>query len=202
MRTSPATRARHQLMSLAPTCALALLASGPLYASPDADPQHAAANALPLAPVQSIFHIAKSENRNQVHYGVQVDAACRPVGAQPVYSYWREFKRGPEVTSRLLDLEQPAYGLSEPRYVRDTASGGQIRISLRALPRRPLIIDVFRSAGHCAARTVIAIDQQAAVLTSIYVDIGFLFSVNYALVQGIRVADGRLVQEKIRRGAS
>jgi len=33
--------------------------------------------------VSSAFFIAKSENRNQVHYGVHVDAACSPVGAEP-----------------------------------------------------------------------------------------------------------------------
>jgi hypothetical protein len=34
---------------------------------------------------------------------------------------------------------------------------------------------------------------------SIYIDLGFLFSVNYALVRGIRLADGRAVQEQLRR---
>jgi hypothetical protein len=172
--------------------------TAPLRASPDADPERAGASALPIAATHSLFHIEKSENKNQVHYGVHVDQACRPVGEQPVYGYWRELERGPEVTSRLLDLEQPAYGLIAPRYVRQTPQGGQIRLSLRAFAKRPLIIDTFRAgAGRCATRTVVAIERQAAVLTSIYVDIGFLFSVNYALVRGVRVADGRLVQEKI-----
>lgn len=152
---------------------------------------------LPVASVQSLFYIAKSENKNQVHYAVVVDAACRPKGAHPVYGYWRELEKGPGVVSRLLDHEQRAYGVSEPRYIRQTSTGGQIRIALRGFPERPLIIETFRAGTGCGARTYVAIRGQSALLTSIYVDLGFLFSINYAMLQGVRVADGARVQEKI-----
>jgi hypothetical protein len=160
-------------------------------------PSTALRGELPSATVQSLFFIAKSENKNQVHYAVAVDASCRPVGNHPVYGYWRELKVGPRVVSPLLEHEQRAYGLSEPRFVRQTAEGGQIRVSLRGFPERPLIIDTFRQGSGCAARTQTTIQQQPALLTWIYVDIGFLFSVNYAIVRGIRIADGVAVQEKI-----
>jgi hypothetical protein len=158
----------------------------------------AAPVALPAAPVQSIFFIAKSENKNQVHYAIQVDGACAPVGAKPVYGYWRDLEKGPRAVSKLLDHEQRAYGLSEPRYVRALPEGGgQIRIALRGFPERPLTIDIFRQGAACAARARTVIQGQPAVLTSIYVDIGFLFSVNYAMLRGVRIADGAAVQEKI-----
>src|SRR5690348_6852763 len=67
---------------------------------------------LPSAPVSSVFYLAKSENKNQVHYAVRVDDRCRPVGAAPVYGYWRDLEVGPSATSRLLQHEQPAYGLT------------------------------------------------------------------------------------------
>ena len=153
--------------------------------------------ALPGAPVQSLFFIAKSQNKNQVHYAVVVDAACRPVGSHPVYGYWRELEVGPRAVSSLLDHEQRAYGLNEPRFVSRNKTGGQIRISLRGFPERPLIIDTFRQGSGCAARTQTTIQKQPALLTWIYVDIGFLFSVNYAIVRGVRIADGVTVQEKI-----
>ena len=35
------------------------------------------------------------------------------------------------------------------------------------------------------------------VLQSIYIDIGFLFSINYAELTGVRVQDGQRVQEKL-----
>ena len=175
-------------IALSIMCGLLLLA---------ALPSTALRGELPSATVQSLFFIAKSENKNQVHYAVAVDASCRPVGNHPVYGYWRELKVGPRVVSPLLEHEQRAYGLSEPRFVRRTAEGGQIRVSLRGFPERPLIIDTFRKGSGCAARTQTTIQQQPALLTWIYVDIGFLFSVNYAIVRGIRIADGVAVQEKI-----
>ncbi|MEY4582249.1 MAG: hypothetical protein RL701_6952 [Pseudomonadota bacterium] len=160
-----------------------------------------AAVQLPAAEVQSLFFISKSENKNQVHYAVLVDDACRPVGDHPVYGYWRELEVGPQATSKLLDHEQRAYGVGEPRYVRSTDKGGEIRISLRGFPERPLFIETFRQVdgrrSRCAARTHIMIQHQPAILSSIYIDLGFLFSVNYALVRGVRIADGVAVEEKI-----
>ena len=43
---------------------------------------------------ESTFFISRSENRNQVHYGVRVGEDCRPVGTSPdlriTYSWrWR-----------------------------------------------------------------------------------------------------------------
>jgi hypothetical protein len=156
------------------------------------------ARKLPAAPVQSVFHIEKSENRNQVHYAVRVDAACHPQGAKPVVGYWRNLEEGPRAVSALLEHEQVAYGLTEPRYVRSTPEGGQIRISLRGFPARPLNIYTFRQGVACAARAVTTIQNQAAALTSIYVKIGFLFSVDYAILRGLRLVDGAAVQEKMR----
>jgi hypothetical protein len=175
-----------------PLLVLAVLAE-PLEASPSV----AAKPELPLAPVQSLFHIAKSENKNQVHYAVKVDAACKPVGERPVYGYWRELERGPKVTSPLLDHEQRAYGVNEPRSIKRLASSAEILVSLRAFPERPLIIQVFQAESRCVARTVTQIQKQSALLQSIYIDLGFLFSVNYALLTGVRVQDGQRVQEKV-----
>jgi Domain of unknown function (DUF4833) len=157
-----------------------------------------ASHRVPAATVQSVFHIEKSENRNQVHYAVRVDAGCHPQGARPVFGYWRDFEVGPRATSVLLDREQVAYGLTPPRYVRSTPEGGQIRVSLRGFPARPLTIDTFRQGTLCAARAVTTIQNEAAALTSIYVKIGFLFSVDYAILRGLRLVDGSAVQEKMR----
>ena len=45
--------------------------------------------------VQSVFHVSKSQNRNQVHYALRLDQQCRPVGKAPVYGYWKKLeKRG------------------------------------------------------------------------------------------------------------
>jgi len=153
---------------------------------------------LPVAPVQSVFHIAKSENKNQVHYGVRVDRDCHPIGENPVYAYWRMRELGPNSTEPLLDREQPAYGLHERQVVQHTLRADRIRVRLRAFADHPISIEVFRNGQRCLARALLRVHEQPAVLQSIYIDIGFLFSLNYALVRGVRVADAHAVQEKLR----
>lgn len=155
------------------------------------------AGRLPLAPVHSVFHVAKSENKNQVHYGVRVDRLCRPAGKSPVYAYWRMRERGPRQFERLLGHEQPAYGLHDSQRVERSARGGKVRVQLRAFPDRPITIEVYRQAQGCVARGLVRIHHQPAIVQSIYIDIGFLFSLNYAQVSGVRIADGRAVQEKL-----
>ncbi len=148
-------------------------------------------------PVGSVFFISKSENRNQVHYAVQVDAQCQPKGKKPLYGYWRDFEVGPKATSPLLDREQSAYGLTDPRWVKSHGTGGEIRIGLRGFPDRPLTIQTFQTAAGCRANALTTIGKAPAALRSIYVEIGFLFSIDYVIVRGLRVQDGRPIQEKV-----
>ena len=145
----------------------------------------------------SVFFIAKSENKNQVHYAVKLDDRCRPVGTAPLYGYWREQEKGPRITSPLLKHEQSAYGLTEPRWIKARDQGGEIRIGLRGFPDRPLTIDTYMSDAQCRARARTTIAGQDAVLSSIFVQIGFLFSIEYVLLRGTRLADGKPVQEKV-----
>lgn len=157
----------------------------------------AAVDGLPSAPINSVFHIAKSENRNQVHYAVSVDERCRPRGAAPISGYWREYEEGPEVTETLRDHQQRAYGLNEPRKIKVGERGGDVLISLRALPERALLIMTFREGDGCRARAFTRINGQPALLSSIYVELGLLFSVDYVVLRGLRVADGKPIQERI-----
>jgi hypothetical protein len=152
---------------------------------------------LPSSPVSSVFHIEKSENRNQVHYAIRVDARCRPVGNAPMYGYWRDFEDGPKAVSPLLDHEQPAYGLTAPRSIVLSEEGGEIRIGMRGFPDRALRVVTFKQGDSCRARAFTPIRKEPAVLRSIYVELGLLFSVDYVLVRGTRVADGREVKEKV-----
>jgi hypothetical protein len=49
--------------------------------------------------VRSVFFIAKSQNRNQVHYGIRLDRECNPIGTRPVFAYWRMFENQGEGAS-------------------------------------------------------------------------------------------------------
>jgi hypothetical protein len=148
-------------------------------------------------PVTSVFFIAKSQNRNQVHYGVRVDAHCRIASAASVYAYWREFEVGPRAVSPLLGIEQPAYGMTAPRAIADAGGASRVAFSLRAFAQRSITIQSFGSAGACKAWAITTIAKQPALLRSIYVELGFLFSVDYLQLDGYRLSDGAAVFERI-----
>lgn len=177
---------------------VATLSFGVAFAQGGARRAAASAASSPAGrPPASVFHIAKSENRNQVHYGVRVDDDCRPVGATPVYGYWRDFEVGPSARSELLDREQPAYGLTRPRFVEHRDEGGTVSIGLRGFPDRSIRVETFREGESCRARALTKIGGQVAVLNHIYVELGLLFSIDYVIVRGLRLPDGRPIQEKV-----
>ena len=81
---------------------------------------------------KGVFFVRK-RNRNQVHYGIHVDASCTPVGATPVFGYWRMLEHGPLRDRKPATLARdPAYG--SPNKILDQGdAGGRVGIRLRAL---------------------------------------------------------------------
>ncbi|MGA7120151.1 MAG: DUF4833 domain-containing protein [Polyangiaceae bacterium] len=146
--------------------------------------------------VPSVFFIAKSENRNQVHYGIRLDAACRPAGDTPVFAYWRMLERGPLATEPLLALEQGAYGVSAQRVAARNASGGTVLVTLNALPKRPVFIESIAVGATCTATARATINGVFATLTSVFVQLRWPFGVDSLLISG-RASDGRLIRERI-----
>lgn len=117
----------------------------------------------------SAFFISKSENRNQVHYAVAVDANCAPAGDAPVRPYWRLLEDGPTLTAPLLDREQRAYGIASQSVTLRTATSGSVAVTLRALPKRPLtIVTAKGSTGACLVSVYTVIQGQPAQLHSIH----------------------------------
>ncbi len=147
--------------------------------------------------VPSVFFVAKSENRNQVHYGVHLDASCAPVGAQPLYAYWRMLEHGPHATEPLLSREVPAYGIAEQRVLERTAGGGRVLIRLNALPGRAIVITTGGHDGACEASATTVIDGTRASLRSVYAKLRWPFGVDYLLLSGRSLADGRALEEKL-----
>jgi hypothetical protein len=192
-------RGRGRAVAAGITRASAIVLASALVVGLGGPPGEAATAPLKTGrPLGSVFHIAKSQNKNQVHYGVKVDAQCRPLGNSPVYGYWRDYEEGPKVTSPLLSHELPAYGLTRPRFIKRTETGGSVGIGLRGFPDRAITIETFRTAqGRCLAHALTRIKKQQAVLRSIYVELGFLFSVDYVVVRGVALPDGHPLQEKV-----
>jgi len=144
----------------------------------------------------SVFFVAKSENRNQVHYGIRLDRACRPAGDTPVFAYWRMLERGPLATEPLLALEQAAYGVASQRVEARTDSGGTVVLTLSALPKRTVFIESTAVGANCTANARTTIDRAPATLTSVFVQLRWPFGVDSLLISG-RAPDGRAVSERI-----
>ena len=143
----------------------------------------AGAGAAPVANIVPIFTIAKSENKNQVEYVVRVDDRCAPVGPAPVSAYWRMVENGPTRTEPILPHEEAAYGLASQTVVASGDGGGNARVVLRALPKRPIDVVTERGRdGTCRALAELPIAGTPAHLFNVYVHLRW-DGVDYLLLQ-------------------
>jgi hypothetical protein len=147
--------------------------------------------------VASVFFVAKSENRNQVHYGVRLDAACAPAGAQPVFAYWRMLERGPRATEPLLSREQGAYGIAGQWVLERREDGGRVLVRLGALPDRSIAVQTSRRDGGCHAEATTSIGGGPASLTRVFAQLRWPFGVDYLELAGRSLSDGRVVTERL-----
>jgi hypothetical protein len=123
--------------------------------------------------VRSVFFVAKSENRNEVHYAVRVDEACAPVGDEPVFPYWVLGEEGGREED-LLPLEHQAYGLGAQRVAERTGSGGAVDLTLRALPTQRVRVQTWRGPGGCEGHASTEVPGAWVELVRVYVEIGWL----------------------------
>ncbi len=144
----------------------------------------------------SVFLVAKSENKNQVHYGVRVDQACNVIGTSPLYGYWRMLEKNGEIEP-ILSREIRAYGLHPVQRIEKTGGATTIHARMNAIPDRQLRVTVARTAAGCEAQATIPIAGADAQLRLIYIRLAWPFGVDYILLRGARMADGHSVEEKI-----
>jgi hypothetical protein len=154
------------------------------------------ADQMPPLNLNSVFIVAKSENRNQVHVGVHVDPACQVVGTNPLYGYWRMLEKKGEIEP-ILSREVRAYGIDPVQKIEKNGDTTTITTRLNAIPDRVLRVNVTRTASGCGAEATMSIAGADARLRLIYVRIGWMFSVDYILLRGSRMPDGHTVEEKI-----
>jgi hypothetical protein len=173
--------------------ALSVLAVVPKVAHGDSPTE------APPRDVTSVFFVAKSENKNQVHYGVHLDPSCAPTGRSPVFAYWRMFEKGPLAIEPLLAREVRAYGFGEQRVLPREGGAGRVALTLQALPGRPIVIaSAAGGAGACLANATTTIGGVPAFLTSVYAKLSWPFGVDSLTLSGRAVADGREVRERVR----
>jgi hypothetical protein len=148
--------------------------------------------------VRSIFFVAKSENKNQVHYGVHLDRSCAPAGDRPVFAYWRMFEHGPDAVEPVLPVELQAYGVVDEHVVAVDGAGGRVEVTVAALRDRVISIETHASAAGCVATATTSIGGVQASLWSVYVRLRWPFGVDSLTLAGRARDDGRIVEEKVR----
>lgn len=148
--------------------------------------------------VRSVFYVAKSENQNQVHYGLRLDAACRPVGKRPVFAYWSRHRASGRVDAPLEGLGARFYGASDEQKVRVGSTGGSVQMYVKALDRVQVEIAIERTDKGCVAVPTTTIQGERASLTRAYLQLGrFGLSVKHVDLLGTRVRDRARVVQRI-----
>lgn len=141
--------------------------------------------------LSDVMVVAKSSNKNEVHYAAYVDEKCAPAGATPVHPYWLMLERGPGVTEPLSSRELRVLGVASQDVAGDT-----IRFVVSGIPSRTFIAHTGRGAeGTCTSWVETTIAGAEARLLGVYVK-QKLFGVAYVLLTG-RTPEGKDVQERL-----
>jgi hypothetical protein len=164
-------------------------------------PLGAAADKVTFGPhdVHSAFYVSKSENKNEVHYGVHLDADCRPQGKEPVFAYWKRLKKGVRVDEPLIGMGVRVYSASDDQAVTITPTGGRVVMHVKALERLPVDVRIEKGKDGCSVVPYVMLKGEKARLSYAFLQLGmFGISVKYIDVWGVRKSDGRKVTEQFR----
>src|SRR5215471_18941876 len=125
------------------TCFMKLIIAGAVSAALLATTSVARADQT----ISSVMFVTKSENKNQVHYGLRLTDACGFASSSPMYAYWKMLEKGANVTEPILSREERAYGIAKQE-----VAGDVLTVVLRGVPARPIRIHVARGDdGKCTA---------------------------------------------------
>ena len=149
--------------------------------------------------VHSAFYVSKSENKNEVHYGVHLDADCRPQGTGPVFAYWKRLKKGVRVDEPLIGMGMRVYSASEDQTVTITPTGGRVVMYVKALERLPVDVRIAKGKDGCSVVPYVVLKGEKARLSYAFLQLGmFGITVKHIDVWGVRESDRRKVTERFR----
>lgn len=148
--------------------------------------------------MHSTFHVAKSENQNQVHYAVRLDAQCKPSGKRPVFAYWQRLRSGKRVDGELDGLGTTVYGASDEQKITYKPNGASsVEMHVRALKKVRIVIELEKTTQGCKAVAYTTIQGQRARLSHAFLQLGALGILpKYVDVVGFRVSDGKRIAER------
>ena len=148
--------------------------------------------------VRTVFHIAKSDDRNRVDYGIHLDARCQPVGDEPVYAYWHRFEPGFPRFGDLGFMDSRVYGISSQSVPTRSDDGTWVEMHLAAFPDLRILVLVQRHDGRCVARAQIPVRGQPAFVDRVFVQLRQPLGVEYVRFRGVDVQTGQPVSERRR----
>jgi hypothetical protein len=139
----------------------------------------------------SVLVVTKSDNRNELHYGVLMNQACAPAVSDAIRPYWLMRERGPHVTETLSNRERDRLGVTH-----QDVDGQQIRFFLAGMPARAFVAHVARdTTGSCTSWVDTTVAGLPARVVGVHAKLRF-FGIDYVQITG-RTPDGKLVQERI-----
>jgi len=147
--------------------------------------------------VPTVFYISKSDDRNRVDYGIHLDETCRPIGSEPVFTYWRRFEPNEQRIGDLNELDRQAYGVAAQQVLAGPRTT-RVVLQIRALPVRVVTVVVREVEGRCEAFAQMTISGRRARLDHVFVQLGGLFRVDHIDVRGASLDSSAPAHERIR----
>jgi hypothetical protein len=83
----------------------------------------------------TLFVITKSENKNEVHYDLQLGKDCSFASEDPIHAYWRDLEISETATSELTIIERSGYGVGRSARSARIGSASPYARCLRARSR-------------------------------------------------------------------
>ena len=144
--------------------------------------------------VQTVFVIGKSDDGNQMQYGIHLDAQCVLEGKEPVYRYWRELDKGPNALVAPGWFDGLGYGIERQTVRADKLSVG---ITIKPAPTRLIEIVARKEGERCQAAAYTAISGKKAELKMIFIQLSGPLSVSAVTIRGVDLTSGEPVSERI-----
>lgn len=148
--------------------------------------------------VRTMFVIGKNTDRNEVQFGIRLDADCVPIGEEPIYPYWRQFEKGPDVTEDLNFLDKTGYGIKSQKVEERSPSGSKVVMRLRATSNRTIGIYTRKENNACVADALTYISGVSAKLQRIHVQLSGPLSVDYIDIRGVRTDNNAPISERAK----
>lgn len=145
--------------------------------------------------VQTVFVIGKSDDGNQVQYGLKLDANCQMAGKEPLFGYWRELDKGPDAPLKSFGfLDGFGYGIEKQTVKSDKTT---LTMSIKPAATRVIEIVARRDGEKCVATAFTTIAGKKAELKMIFVQLSGPLSVSFISIRGTELEGSKPVAERV-----